>query len=301
MEQTFYSNGKLLLSGEYLVLDGAEALALPARFGQELKVVPITENEIRWKSFDHDGTVWFDTVMPVSAILESRYSEDDVNTNLIKILHEAHKLNPFLGDDGFNVETRLTFPRFWGLGTSSTLINNVAQWTGCDAQALSAATMGGSGYDIACASSNAPFTYKLQDGKPHSRQIDFNPVFKEHLYFVYLNKKQNSRSAVAAYYDKRAKLNTEISMISTITNALLHTKELFNFAGLLDEHERIMSGILEQPTIKETLFKDFKGTVKSLGAWGGDFVLAVSRENPIPYFHRKGYETVIPYTEMLIR
>jgi mevalonate kinase len=28
----FYSNGKLLLTGEYLVLDGAKSLALPTKF-----------------------------------------------------------------------------------------------------------------------------------------------------------------------------------------------------------------------------------------------------------------------------
>ena len=38
MEKTYYSNGKLLLTGEYVVLDGAEALAVPTRFGQNLTV-----------------------------------------------------------------------------------------------------------------------------------------------------------------------------------------------------------------------------------------------------------------------
>jgi mevalonate kinase len=36
--QTFYSHGKLLISSEYAVLDGAQALALPTKFGQTLKV-----------------------------------------------------------------------------------------------------------------------------------------------------------------------------------------------------------------------------------------------------------------------
>ena len=36
--QTFYSNGKLLITGEYVVLDGAKALALPTKFGQSLLV-----------------------------------------------------------------------------------------------------------------------------------------------------------------------------------------------------------------------------------------------------------------------
>ena len=34
----FYSHGKLLITGEYLVLDGAKALAVPTVFGQDLSV-----------------------------------------------------------------------------------------------------------------------------------------------------------------------------------------------------------------------------------------------------------------------
>ncbi len=51
MRQTFYSNGKLLLTGEYLVLDGAKALALPTKMGQNLQVVTHDKPTISWKSF----------------------------------------------------------------------------------------------------------------------------------------------------------------------------------------------------------------------------------------------------------
>ena len=61
--QEFYSHGKLLLSAEYAVLDGANALALPTKYGQTLKVKPIDTSEIRWKSFDHKGKLWFETVL----------------------------------------------------------------------------------------------------------------------------------------------------------------------------------------------------------------------------------------------
>jgi len=53
-------------------------------------------------------------------------------------------------------------------------------------------------------------------------------------------------------------------------------------------------------TVKEALFPDFKGVIKSLGAWGGDFVLAISRENPTGYFRERGYETVLPFSEMIL-
>ena len=55
----FYSNGKLLLTGEYVVLDGAKALAIPTKHGQSLKVTPIAEPKLIWKSIDATGNVWF--------------------------------------------------------------------------------------------------------------------------------------------------------------------------------------------------------------------------------------------------
>jgi hypothetical protein len=40
--------------------------------------------------------------------------------------------------------------------------------------------------------------------------------------------------------------------------------------------------------------------IKSLGAWGGDFVLATGDDKTISYFKSKGYNTVIPYSKMAL-
>ena len=61
-----------------------------------------------------------------------------------------------------------------------------------------------------------------------------------------------------------------------------------------------MSVILETPTIKNVLFPDFNGTIKSLGAWGGDFAMVIASENPTEYFIKKGYNTIIPYDKMIL-
>lgn len=55
-----YSNGKLLLTGEYVVLDGATSLAVPTKFGQDLIVEPIKESQLIWGSFTHTGECWFE-------------------------------------------------------------------------------------------------------------------------------------------------------------------------------------------------------------------------------------------------
>ena len=74
MKKTFYSNGKLLLTAEYLVLDGATALALPTKFGQNLIVEQIESNKtIVWKSYDIDHSIWFEDIILFSSILISEY------------------------------------------------------------------------------------------------------------------------------------------------------------------------------------------------------------------------------------
>ena len=51
--------------------------------------------------------------------------------------------------------------------------------------------------------------------------------------------------------------------------------------------------------IKTILFNDYKGEIKSLGAWGGDFVLAAGPNNSKEYFQKKGYKIVFSFKEIL--
>ncbi len=303
MKKTYYSNGKLLLTGEYVVLDGALALALPTKFGQDLIVETSDSKEIHWTSYDADGSIWFEDTFLFSEIENKiSFTEQPVKNTLIEILHEAGLLNPsFLKhNEGFRISTHLTFPKFWGLGTSSTLINNIAQWLEIDAFALLKNSFGGSGYDIACAQNDTPILYCLDSGKPLVKSVAFVPECRNHLYFVYLNQKQNSKSAIASYQQKRTALDNIILQTDKITTALLQTNDGLRFQLLLQEHEHILSALLELPTVKENLFPDFQGSVKSLGAWGGDFILAYSKKNPTSYFHEKGFQIVIPYADMIL-
>lgn len=304
MKKEFYSNGKLLITGEYLVLDGAKAFALPTKFGQNLIVEKGKNQEIKWISFDTDGSVWFESIFSFLDVLDKRTTKNaTVRNTLIGILHEAFALNPdFINQsEGYLIQTELTFPRNWGLGTSSTLINNIAQWLQIDAFVLLKNSFGGSGYDIACAQNNSPVLYHLDNGKPVVEKVTFEPKFIENLHFVYLDKKQNSKASIASYYKHKNKnLEVDIATINKITSAVLSASTFYEFALSLEEHENKMSTILEMQPAKELLFPDFEGVIKSLGAWGGDFVLAISKENPKNYFENKGYATIIPYKEMIL-
>ena len=305
-----YSNGKLLLTSEYLVLDGAKALAIPTKFGQDLIVQNIKEPGLIWESFDELNKCWFQAEfrLPDLRIVNETFdassndSKESIAQTLQNILETAKSLNPeFLSSDGgFNVKTNLTFPKNWGLGTSSTLINNIAQWAKVDAFKLLKNSFGGSGYDIACAQNDLPITYQLQDGKPKIEVVDFNPSFANQLYFIHLNTKQDSKKGIQRDKEKRGNINNEILRVSEIADELVSCKELIVFEKLIEEHEQIISKIIQNKPIKAIAFPDYFGAIKSLGAWGGDFVLVTGNQDTHTYFKQKGFETVIPFNEMIL-
>jgi len=299
----YYSNGKLLITGEYLVLDGALSLALPTQFGQSLTVETIDEPKLLWESIDYKGKIWFEDEFNLQNEV-SRFTRNDSNVSkrLLQILKAGKQLNPhFLNSNiGYKVTNKLDFPQFWGLGSSSTLINNIAQWAKVDTYQLLEQTFGGSGYDIACAQHNFPITYQLKDDKRLINKVDFNPKFKDNLFFVHLNKKQNSRDGIKQYNSNKNNSALAISEISNITSKIVTCTSLNDFEALITSHEHIVSKIIKQEPIKNLLFNDYNGAIKSLGAWGGDFILATGNRDSFNYFKSKGYHTVIPFTEMVL-
>ena len=277
MKKTFYSNGKLLITGEYVVLDGAMAFALPTKFGQNLIIEEGENQMISWKSFDADGSIWFESHIPFSSIIRKERFDDStsIKNTLIEILHEAYLMNSnfITNSKGYSITTQLTFPKFWGLGTSSTLINNIAQWLEIGAFTLLRKSFGGSGYDIACAQNNSAIVYQLVDEKPITTLVNFNPSFSDKIHFVYLNRKQNSKTAIAAYYSNHGNIRKTIPAINKITHAVVEAADSKVFAQELQKHEIEMSAILEMKTVKEALF-DTPQTMKEL-----DIAIKVMRES----------------------
>lgn len=306
----FYSNGKLLLTGEYLVLEGAKALALPTKYGQNLSVAPLEESTLVWASFTDKGQCWFEAAFDVPSLRlvaatfqsETEGSSELIAETLQGLLLAAQELNPsFLNTkQGCLVKTQLTFPRDWGLGSSSTLIANIAAWAKVDAYTLLWNAFSGSGYDIACAQHNSPLMYQLVDNKPALHSVRFEPSFAKHLYFVHLNQKQNSRAGIQRFEAKKGNIKKEIQQISMLTEQLIAATSLSDFEILLLQHETIVSNIVDLPKVQDQLFSDYIGTVKSLGAWGGDFVLATGDDDAPSYFSSKGYTTVIPFADMVL-
>lgn len=304
----FYSNGKLLLTGEYAVLDGAKALALPTRFGQSLEVKPSEDQKITWKSFDENDQIWLEAEISFKNgefhFNQSNNPEEaQLHKRLQQILSEAHKMNPETINEnkGLEIITNLDFKRRWGLGTSSTLINNIAQWFEIDAFQLLKKTFGGSGYDIAAAQNNHPITYQITEQGPSVLQTHFDPPFGDQLFFVYLNRKQNSREAIAHYRNQPEGNKKNLTdKISALTQQISLCEELQEFEMLLEIHETLISKAINLPKIKTELFSDFRGKIKSLGGWGGDFILATGGTAEQEYFRSKGYDTIFNYSEIIL-
>ena len=305
--QHYFGHGKLLISGEYFVLDGAKALALPTKVGQSMTVKYSQSFEpiLYWKSYDVNGKLWLEAKFEFW-----RFDCLDENPKkevllLQKILRQARKQNSHFLRENVDVlvETYLGFPLEWGLGSSSTLIYNIAQWAYISPFELLFKTYGGSGYDIACAQSEGPIVYHKNNTGPNWSPVTFNPTFKQNLYFVYLGKKQNTGKAIE-YYNSLRPFDPELILnLSTITDDLMMAKSLEEFEFLLEAHERIISKNLKMNTVKEERFSDYWGMVKSLGAWGGDFVIVTSSKSAdetTAYFEKHGHNIVIPYEEIIL-
>lgn len=300
----FYSNGKLLITGEYLVLDGAISLALPTKQGQYLSVkkVPQLKGLLQWQSFDIHKNCWFNCDIALPSLQLIKTNHQDIAKTLLDILCEVRKLNTdFLNTpEGLSIHTDLTFERNWGLGTSSTLINNIASWGNVNPFDLQFKIFGGSAYDIACAQNNHPLIYQLKNKQPLVKTIDFNPEFKDSLYFIHLNEKQNSREAIKSYKKNTDNKQQAISEISDITHQMTTSKSVSDFGYLIKKHEHIVSKIISTEPIKNRLFSDYFGEIKSLGAWGGDFILATGNLKTPDYFYKKGFKTVLLYKAIIL-
>ena len=261
------------------MLEGATALALPINKGQSLEVLKTEKKGVlQWNS-KYLNTHWFSAQISIPHLEIIETDNYKITKRLIEILEETRKIKPdFLSSEyGLKVETNLDFMPWHGLGSSSTLINNIANWAGADAFELQKITFGGSGYDIACANSSKPLFFELTDGRPSIEKITFNPDFSDSIYFVYLGKKQKSIESIKNFRENAKYSKIEIDEVSLISRAIINCKKLEEFEYSVKTHEEILSKVLLRPTVKSLVFSNFNGSVKSLGGWGGDFVMMTTK------------------------
>lgn len=305
--QTFYSHGKLMITGEYLALAGSLVLAVPLRFGQSMQVekLPAQEPWLTWNALEQ-GQPWYKDVFRESGF-EPNNPGDPISANLKKLLLKASELNPAFPERGFSfkITTDTNFPLQWGLGSSSTLISNLAWWAAADPFQLLFSTSSGSGYDIACARHNTPLLYRFNgaESAPSVCEVAFEPPFAQNLWFVYSGQKQSSAKSIQGLDPAQFDGQT-LERISELSMKIARETQLEHFMRLLTAHETVVGRAINQVPLQSARFKDFPGVVKSLGAWGGDFFLAASAEKEEAvkaYFQKNGYDIIFPFREMILQ
>jgi mevalonate kinase len=294
---SFYSNGKLLITAEYAVLGGAKALAVPCKKGQTLRFKESLDSVLHWNSYDEKGSCWFEARFELPELKIIHTSNSDISNRLQDILIFSKKENPSFLNQGGTVETELEFNRQWGLGSSATLIVNIASWAKINSYTLLENSFGGSGYDVACGLAEGPIFFTKKKNTPWVTPVAFSPSFRSELFFVYLNQKRDSQEAVQNFDVSRVTPQLILSL-NQLTEAISESSTLEEFNVLIQKHENLIGGLLQQKTIKEQLFSDYSGSIKSLGAWGGDFIMATGGKETQDYFSKKGYQTIIPFNQM---
>ncbi|MDR2235929.1 MAG: hypothetical protein LBE92_07385 [Chryseobacterium sp.] len=295
-----FSPGKLMLTSEYFAIDGALVLAVPTRLGQEFFFDEKEDGNslIFWEAY-HQNKLWLKAVISYKdwQIIETNLPS--AAEFILKTLKNVQQLSntKFKNHSTYHLKTNLQFPADYGLGSSSTLMNNLAEWSEVDPFHLNSISLGGSGYDIAVAKEKSAVLFK---SKPEIwyQKTDFNPSFKNELVFIHLNQKQDSREGINLYKSK-SKSPELISEFSDLTKKVLLCNELEKFSELMLIHEQKISDFIEIPTVKEKFFKDSPVFVKSLGAWGGDFVMSAKFEGFKDYFWGKGFTTVLEWSEII--
>ena len=289
-----------MLTSEYVAVDGALVLAVPTKLGQELF---FTENDdkkssVHWQAY-HQNQLWLDTFIDYKNWEIQETNNQKAAEFILKVLQNVQNLSEtkFKSDVSYHLKTNLQFPSDFGLGSSSTLMSNLAEWANIDAFDLNEISLGGSGYDVAVAKEKSAILYSRFPERTYHK-INFDPSFKDELIFIHLNQKQDTREGISHYKSKTT--STElINDYSKLTEKIVNAQNLEEFSQLMTIHEQKLSDFLGTPTVKEKYFQNCPSFVKSLGAWGGDFVLASKFGDYKDYFKKQGFTKIFTWQELI--
>ncbi len=262
--KNFRSNGKLFLIGEYIVMDGAKAFALPTKYGQCLFVEQnlLQKNTLNWKAKKHDDSLWFEAQFELNSLKIISSTNHKLSESLQNSLLQAKSLNPsfFTSNLSYNCETKLEYPQEWGLGSSSTLIDLISQWVDVNPFELNKLTFNTSGYDIACAHHHHPILFSNNPIEVEDLELNWN--FKDQLYFVYLNQKQDTQAVVGNHYKNKPKDWKMIRELSDLVVKATKVENLTDLESILDEYQARLGNFMQIPQVKELYFFDLRNLHK---------------------------------------
>lgn len=279
--QTYFAPGKILLAGEYTVLLGMEALAVPVKQGQWLEFFAFStpSNQPRilyFKAIDSEGGCWIENKFD----LDSQTWENPISDEL-ESFNKVITMVPWdfwEAQTSYRLETRLEFGRETGLGSSSTFIALMSECFRLDPQKLQEEIFKGSGYDVAVACLGKPLTFWRNEQGAHFRSWDLQPRLTEDWRVVFLGEKVDSRKSASAIIDGLETMLSEPFYKQQFERVLHIIRDADNTQSIeaaLEMYQLLLAQLLEM----NTPYKQFnltpvkQGLCKWLGAWGGDMLL----------------------------
>lgn len=261
-------------------------------------------SDLVWECYDKNGEQWFKSHISLYDFSAINTTDQEVSDKLKKILKNAVRQNSeFLSKwNGFKVQTHLEFDKNWGLGSSSSLYALVGEWADVNPLVMFFKIENGSGYDVACSACGEPIMYISSEEEISYTPVSFENNWTSNLYFVHLNEKKDSSLGIKEYLKAVKKKKDFVSSISDISKQMIDASDLSNFANLMDKHEDLVAHHTGFKKVKDLHFSDFDGSIKSLGAWGGDFVMVATtqKEDYVKkYFSDKQYDTLLSFDEMI--
>jgi mevalonate kinase len=272
----FRANGKFLLSAEYVVMDGAWALALPLKWGQTLHIEPYQGDFCLIESREANQQVWFKATFHPGTGLVMESNSEAVALKLEQLLAAIPAEIKRQGLKSKKLIFQADFNRNWGLGSSSTLVSLLGQYLEQNPYSLLRQSFGGSGYDIACATALQPILYRLDSpDSPSVQPFSLQPDLLQHMHFFYLGRKAQSAQAIGHYRTlpilERQRAAAEISELSLHMQS---NQTLSEWTLALKQHNKILQKLLQQPDPCMAI-PGAPGASKPMGAWGGDFMLGL--------------------------
>lgn len=293
-----------MLTGEYLILEGAVGLAVPLQKGQSMKVVEGQGAELHWLTKDQHGNKWFECKMNLIDFSIEKTNDEEKAVFIQSLIKSAAQLNSdFLSQwKKYKVTCELEFDPAWGLGTSSTLITNLANWAELSPFELYFDTQEGSGYDVAAAMSDEPLLYQKSDDELSFETFEWNQELMDSILVFYQGHKQSSLEEVRAWKSNRKWKQSDVDQVSTISESLAECQRVDEAVKLLRQQLKMMEHILDR-TAYEGIYSDFKGVIKPLGAWGGDFGMALHTDVDYTrqYLKGKNIETIFTLGELAMK
>jgi mevalonate kinase len=299
--ESLFSHAKLILMGEYAVLHGSNAICLPLKTGQKLEIKNNIPGQIHWKwSFEKNILTDITLESESLEILETKAGNAQWAVDLILYIRQQNPV--FLRDKGCSLHFVNFFPPQWGLGSSSATISSLCRFAGVNPYVVNEKLMGGSGADIACTTAPKWFLYRRSLPQPELWQIPTEFQFPENTFFIYSGQKQETAGHLKSMVQTNSKFNNALwSEVDKFILRFIAASALPEAFKIIDDHELLIASQIQKQPIGN-LFKDFPGKVKSLGAWGGDFFMAMSQqphEFVKNYFSKKGFDKVFLWKDFV--